>query len=174
LPASPDTLATMKRIKVKTACPPVEDLLPTRPKRILVPLDFSDPSKRALRLAADWAQLFGAHVYLLHVIEVTPFLSGLEEVPLAVSEHDLAQTAKATLAGLASSELPAETKVVVLIRRGKAYDQIVTAARSLKIDLIIIATHGRTGLDKMLLGSTAERVVRYAPCPVLTVRRQQQ
>jgi len=162
----------MKMTKARNADQAADAQLPLRPKRILVPLDFSDPSKRAMRLAGDWAQLFGAQIYLLHVIEAAPFLSGLEDAPLALPRRDLAESANETLAALASVELPEGTKVSVLVRRGKAYDQIVAAAASLKIDLIIIATHGYTGLDKMLLGSTAERVVRYAPCPVLTVRRR--
>jgi universal stress protein A len=85
----------------------------------------------------------------------------------------VAQTAKNSLAALARLQLPKTVKVSVLVYHGKAFNQIVTAARSLQIDLIIIATHGYTGLDKMLLGSTAERVVRHAPCPVLTVRQRQ-
>jgi universal stress protein A len=163
----------MKNSKAKTTSRPAGESLNPRPKRILVPLDFSDPSKRAMRLAGDWAELFGAHVYLLHVVEMVPFMSGLEEVPIALTRRDVAQTAKNSLAALARLQLPKTVKVSVLVYHGKAFNQIVTAARSLQIDLIIIATHGYTGLDKMLLGSTAERVVRHAPCPVLTVRQRQ-
>lgn len=67
-------------------------------------------------------------------------------------------------------ELAGSVPVSVEVRRGAAHDQIVAAARDLKSDIIIIATHGRTGFNHVLLGSTAERVVRHAPCPVVTLR----
>lgn len=142
------------------------------PKRILVPLDFSEPSKRAACFAREWAALFGAQLYLLHVIEPPPFLSGLEDNPLALSNRDLAQAAKTALEQIAQEEFPAKTPVSILVRRGKAYAEIVAAARSLAIDLIIIPTHGYRGLERAMLGGTAERVVRLAPCPVLTMRRR--
>jgi nucleotide-binding universal stress UspA family protein len=140
------------------------------PKRILVPLDFSEPSKRAACFAREWAGLFGAHIYLLHVIEPATFLSGWEDSPLAMPKRDLAQAAKKALERIARGELPDKLPVSVLVRNGKAYDQIVKTAKSLKIDLIIIPTHGYRGLERAMLGSTTERVVRLAPCPVLTVR----
>lgn len=143
-----------------------------KPKRILVPLDFFEPSKRAACFAHEWARLFGAHIYLLHVIEPVMFLSGLEQIPLAMSSREVAQAAKNALEQIARDEFSDKTAVSVLVRKGKAYDQIVKTARSLKIDLIIIPTHGYRGLERAVLGSTAERVVRLAPCPVLTMRRR--
>lgn len=142
------------------------------PKRILVPLDFFEPSKRAACFAREWAKLFSAHIYLLHVIEPVTFLSGMEDLPLAMPRRDVAQIAKNALEKIARGALPDKTSVSVLVRKGKAYDQIVKTAMSLKIDLIIIPTHGYRGWERAMLGSTAERVVRLAPCPVLTIRRR--
>ncbi len=150
-----------------------ETLLPLQFKRILVPLDFSAPSLRTLRLAGDWAARFGAKVCLLHVVESlnTIGLFGAEPIAALPPPVDYREQARAELERLAWAEFPDSTAVSVHLRDGSAYDQIASAARELEADLIIIATHGRTGLTHALLGSTAERVVRHAPCPVLTLRR---
>lgn len=79
---------------------------------------------------------------------------------------------KASLEELARTEFPEPIRVTVNVRKGTAFDQIAAAARDVSADVIIIATHGRTGLRHMLLGSTTERVVRHAPCPVLVLRRR--
>jgi nucleotide-binding universal stress UspA family protein len=162
----------MKKRQITTPRKAADTWADPHPKRILVPLDFSEPSKRAACFARAWAKLFGAHIYLLHVVEPVTFMSGLETSPLAMSNRDVAQTAKNVLETFARSELPEKAHVSVLVRKGKAYDEIVKAARSLDIDLIIIPTHGYRGLARAMLGSTAERVVRLAPCPVLTLRRR--
>ena len=143
-----------------------------RPKRILVPLDFSDPSKRAVRFANDWAELFGAHLYLLYVVEPTPFMSSFPDLPIVLSGQEVAQKAKSALERIAANEFAQADRVSVLVRKGKPYEQIIAAAEKLDIDLIIIPTHGYHGLERAILGSTAERVVRFAPCPVLAVRRR--
>lgn len=141
--------------------------------RILVPLDFSNPSRRALQFAREWAGRFGSEICLLHVIEpvtsVTAF--GAEPVVPLVSPVDLRAPVQEELAKLAEDEFPSSMKVSAHVREGAPYDQIAAAARDLGADLIIISTHGRTGISHALLGSTAERVVRHAPCPVLTLRR---
>jgi nucleotide-binding universal stress UspA family protein len=141
-------------------------------KRILVPVDFSPPSLRAVRFAREWAVRFRAEVCLLHVIEptttVAPF--GVEPVLLPTPPPNFRSKVKTELEKLARKEFSRSTKVSARLREGVAYDEIVTAARKLKSDIIIIATHGYTGLMRALMGSTAERVVRHAPCPVLVVR----
>lgn len=162
----------MKKKHTTTSDKTADTWADPNPKRILVPLDFSEPSKRAACFAREWAKRFGAHIYLLHVVEPVTFLAGLEDLPIALSQRDVAQTAKIALERIAQSELPDITPVSVLVRKGRAYDQIVKTARSFKIDLIIIPTHGYRGLEWAMMGSTAERVVRFAPCPVLTVRRR--
>ncbi len=140
---------------------------------ILVPLDFSRPSQRAMRFAGEWAMRFGAEVCLLHVVEPTVAVTEFGSVPGSTDQRALVAQAKTALEELARKEFPPAVRVRVEVRTGVPYDQIAIAARKLKSDVIIIATHGRTGLSRVLMGSTAERVVRHAPCPVLTVRRRQ-
>lgn len=141
-------------------------------KRILVPVDFSRPSRRAVRFAREWAARFGSEIFLLHVIEPWGAVSAFGAGPVAppLPPLDFHAQARAELEKLAREEFSDSAKVSVHLRDGAAYDEIATAARDLGADLIIIATHGRTGLAHILMGSTAERVVRHAPCPVLTLR----
>jgi nucleotide-binding universal stress UspA family protein len=142
-------------------------------KRILVPLDFSSPSRRALRFAREWATRFGSEVCVLLVIEPMNAygVPGIEPVTVPLPPSDLHERARVELERLVHQEFPDSVKVSVYLRDGVAHDEIVTAAHELGADLIIIATHGRSGLSRALLGSTAERVVRHATCPVLTLRR---
>ncbi|MGB8168544.1 MAG: universal stress protein [Chthoniobacteraceae bacterium] len=142
-------------------------------KRILVPVDFSAPSRRALRFAREWAARFGSEVCLLHVLEPMNSFAAFGDMPIAppVLPFDFHEQARTELEKIVQQEFPEGTKVSVHLRDGAAYDQIAAAARELKADLIIIATHGHTGLSHVLMGSTAERVVRHATCPVLTLRR---
>jgi universal stress protein A len=141
-------------------------------KRILVPVDFSSESLSAVRFARDWAARFRAAVCLLHVTEpVIPAPSfGAQPIAVPLPPRGLRARLKAELEKIAKKELPRTIKTTVEIREGIPYDAIVTAAKKLKADLIIISSHGRTGLVRFFMGSTAERVVRHAPCPVLTLR----
>ncbi len=140
-------------------------------QRILVPIDFSKTSLQALRQAASFGERFSATVILLHVVEKAPFMSDMANVPLAMSDKALAERAAVELDLLAKRELAPETPFETKVKSGKSYKEINDAAKSLKADLIIISTHGHTGLKHTLMGSTAERVVRHAPCPVLVVRK---
>lgn len=141
-------------------------------KRILVPLDFSKTSIEALRQAETFGEKFGANLVLLHVVEKAPFMSGLETVPLAMSDKEVAEKASVELTLLARRELKEQTTWDVKVRIGKAYHEITEAAKELGADLLVLSTHGYTGLKHTLLGSTTERVVRHAPCPVLVVRQK--
>ena len=140
---------------------------------ILVPVDFSAPSRQALRFAREWGARFGSQIVLLHVVEPANALAafGLEPVASLVVPVDFRDQAQAELRRLMAEEFSPSEKVSMQLREGAPYDQIAQAAREVAADVIIIATHGRTGLSRALLGSTAERVVRHAPCPVLTLRR---
>ena len=152
---------------------PMDDpLIHVWPKRILVPLDFSPPSKRAMRFARNWADFFSARVYLLHVVEPTTMAGEFRMAPLGTVQSDITGRARAALGELAGEEFPASIPVRVIVRKGTPYDQIASIARAIRADLIIIATHGHTGLKHVVLGSTAERVARHAPCPVLILRRR--
>lgn len=141
-------------------------------KRILVPLDFSKPSLGALRFAREWAVRFGAEICLLHVVEPPNRFVAFESDPFTppIPAKTLHKQVRAELEKVAHLELPNSLKFSVLLRDGVTYDQIAAVARELKVDLIIVATRGTTGLSRALMGSTAERVVRHAPCPVLTLR----
>ena len=165
--------AEEKRTPVQAAADSEDPIVHADLKRILVPLDFSRPSRRTLRFARDWASRFGSEVCLLHVVEAIAPIGAFGAEPLAPlpPPEDFHKLARTELEALAAAEFPESVKVSVHLRDGVPYDEIVTAARELTADLIIIATHGHTGLARALLGSTAERVVRHAMCPVLTLKR---
>lgn len=137
--------------------------------KILVPIDFSRPSGFALLAAAGFARQYGGRITLVTVIEPDPFCR-FETHALAVSRKTLEGRLRSELSDFGHKLAGKGQVETVLVRHGKPFDEIVKAARALKTDLIIIATHGHTGLKHVLLGSTAERVIRYAPCAVLTVR----
>jgi len=142
-------------------------------KVIVVPIDFSAESKKALNYAAKLAAGFGAVLRVIHVVETAPFLNDLPNVVLTRSENEMAKEALVKLQAIAQDEIDELISVQPEVRIGKPYREIVGAARVLGADLIVIATHGYTGLKHAVLGSTAERVVQHAPCPVLVVRESQ-
>ncbi len=139
---------------------------------ILAPTDFSEFSKKAIDYAFGLAQQFGAKLSLLHVIEMPAFpVEGfVPPGPGATLLEDLERQARLDLAGLLPEAKAAKVEVVRLVVMGKPYREIVETAAAENVDLIVMATHGRTGLSHLLIGSVAERVVRTAPCPVLTLR----
>jgi universal stress protein A len=145
-----------------------------KPRKILVPIDFSGRSKEALPYAALYAEQFRASICLVHVVEPAPFMSDLQDVPIALSDKQVAQKARTDLEALAVEELAPAIPVEQVVRTGKPYYEIIEAAKELKADLIILSTHGYTGLKHTLLGSTAERVVRHAHCPTLVVRKSEE
>jgi len=142
-------------------------------KKVLVPIDFSEPSLKALKYAEAFAGQFGASICLVHVVEPASFLNDVRNVPLAVSDREVANTLHHKLVMLARKEIDPLTPVHPLVCIGKPFDEIVKTAKTFNADLIIIATHGRTGFKRAILGSTAERVVQHAPCPVLVVRQKE-
>ncbi len=141
-------------------------------KKILVPIDFSDFSKNALRYAIQFAENFQAKVYIVYVIEpmVYPSDFSLGQVAIPNVEYDMQDRAKSELESLIKNEIPSSLQSEIIIRAGKPFVEIIDAAAENDIDLIIIATHGLTGVEHLLFGSTAEKVVRKAPCPVLSIR----
>jgi nucleotide-binding universal stress UspA family protein len=135
-------------------------------KRILVPVDFSEPSLRALRYAAGLAEQFGASILPLYVAEHVLYFDEAVTFP----GRNVLEEMQRKLSELARSEINELLPVYPQVLTGKPWSGIVEAAREHGIDMIVMGTQGRTGLEHMLLGSTAERVVRHAPCPVLVVR----
>ena len=144
-----------------------------RLRSILVPLDFSPPSKKALDYAVKFARQFGAKLTLVHVVEPVPMPDFDASFPLAMENDQLTAAAKNELeSAVKSARIPGGTVEKILVRFGRSFHEITDVSRTRKVDLIIISTHGYTGLKHALLGSTTERVVRHAPCPVLVVRQR--
>jgi len=150
---------------------------PFRLKNILVPIDFSDFSRKALKYALPFAEKYGAKLTLLHVVEprVYPenYFDVLVPAEMEQVNMQLAATSRKRLAELRRQEVDPKITSDILVRMGKPYAEIIRAVKECDIDLIIIATHGYSGLKHVFMGSTAERVVRHAPCPVLTVRQRE-
>ncbi|MCX6149862.1 MAG: universal stress protein [Ignavibacteriales bacterium] len=140
-------------------------------KNILVPIDFSDYSKRALQYAFNLANLFGSKIFLIYVIEpvIYPADFSMGQVALPAIDIEMNSRAKEELENLAKKEISG-LEVTTIIKTGKPFVEIIETASENDIDLIIIASHGHTGVEHILFGSTAEKVVRKAPCPVLTLR----
>jgi len=141
-------------------------------KRILVPIDGSPASQRGLSEALMLAKQNKAHLRLLHVVGVfiaTPALAaGAENIPLALHEAG-ARILKKAEGMVRRHRVEVDTAMVDVVR-GRAADAIVAHARKWRAGLIVIGTHGRRGLDRLALGSDAEKVVRTSPVPVLVVR----
>ncbi|HVI81832.1 MAG TPA: universal stress protein [Chthoniobacterales bacterium] len=144
-------------------------------KRILVPVDFSPLSKKALLYAARLAQQFNAQVDLFHVLEpeIPPAFEGFMIAPPTVSNGATASCAGRMKTLVNSVRNAGVARVGSSVRSGLAAFEIVEAAKELDVDLIVLATHGYTGWKHFAIGSTAERVVRAAPCPVLVVREKE-
>ena len=144
---------------------------PFQLKKILVPVDFSKVSKAALAYAAFLAGQFGTEFILLHVTEKSPIDYLLGPGLMNHLVVPMMKQAEADLARLAGSLSKAHgAHLTAIVRTGKPFEEICRAARTLGADLIVLTTHGHTGLKHVMLGSTAERVVRHADCPVLVVR----
>lgn len=145
--------------------------------RILVPTDFSECGNYALSHAASLARTFKSSIVCLNVIEpIVPTVgySGMTEpLPIADIADQLEDSAERELPKLAECDECVGLDVEELVVHGEAASEIVRVARERDVDLIVISSHGRTGLGRILFGSTAEAVVRHATCPVLVVKPPQ-
>jgi nucleotide-binding universal stress UspA family protein len=143
-------------------------------KSILVPIDFSDCARKALQYAIPLAKQHQAAITLLYVVP-TPNYAATESgaIDYASLQASMRTTGDKQLAALAVEEVRDEVPTVPLVRSGSPAVEIIEAAKSLPADLIVISTHGRTGLKHVFLGSVTEYVVRHAPCPVLVVRERE-
>lgn len=139
-------------------------------ERVLVPIDFSPCSLEALRNAAKLAERFRADLILVHAVEPLHPGSLLETRGFRRLHTQWKQRARRELAKLAQQQVGRQTRVRPLVRQGSPADVITALARKTNAHLVVISTHGRTGLKHVLMGSVAEKVVRHAPCPVLVVR----
>ncbi len=144
-------------------------------KNILLPTDFTEGARAALPYAVDLAKAYGAKLYIVHVIYDVSAATGLHvpHVSLDAMYEEMQKGAEKEIGKFGAEELSGlrDTETRILI--GVPYEEILNFAQENGIDLIIMGTHGRSGLDRVIFGSTAEKVVRNASCPVLTVRSQQ-
>jgi len=138
-------------------------------EKILVPTDFSDHAGQAIKYACELARRFESELHLFHVVQpLTTNVSyggPIPEVLLHPEEPAIAELEEFKAPGLEGLE-----RVRRIVRTGPPFLEIVRYAKEMDIDLIVMGTHGRTGLVHALIGSVAEKVVRKSPCPVLTVR----
>lgn len=157
-----------RRVRARTEHPAL------RLKKILVPVDFSPASKKAFKYALRFAEEFAAELTLLYVLGpvLTPGPAGIER-ELAVSKADVSDAEKNLRALTASARNGRAGHPQRTMRTGVPAHEIVEVAKEADIDLIVLATHGHTGWKHFCIGSTAERVVRAAPCPVLVVREKE-
>lgn len=145
-------------------------------RNLLIPIDFSEHSKKTIDYATQLADLAGASMKILHVLK-------LPEYPAAFYqglyiEHDQIKTYLETGKAEAAAQLSLITEPILakglrietVLRVGNPSEEIVNVAKELAVDLVVIGSHGYGGLGRFLLGSTAERVVQYAHCPVLVVK----
>ncbi|HEY3027095.1 MAG TPA: universal stress protein [Pyrinomonadaceae bacterium] len=151
---------------------------PVKVRSILLPTDFSDCANFALPYAAGIARATGASLLCVHVVEtVVPAVgySGMSEpLPIADISEQLEESAEREMPRVAACEECAGLNVEEMIVHGDAATEIVRVARERSVDLIVVSSHGRTGLGRILFGSTAEAVVRHATCPVLVVKPPQE
>jgi nucleotide-binding universal stress UspA family protein len=141
-------------------------------KRILVPVDFSERSRRAVQYALPLGEQFGAEVTLLHVVQACLPVPEMSAMDATLLQRQMREAGAQQLEALRKG-VDTKAELRTLLKVGDPYLETIHAAKELGTDLIILSTHGRTGLAHVLLGSTAERVVRHAGCPVLVVREQE-
>lgn len=135
---------------------------------ILVPIDLSEESYRALEFAVPLAQRFGATVHVVHVYEGARELSSIATAPVLWPDAEIARRLSEQIQRRFGIRPRTED---CHIRLGKPFQEITASAKELKADLIVVSSHGHSGFKHLAVGSTAEKTVRFAPCPVLVVRK---
>jgi nucleotide-binding universal stress UspA family protein len=144
---------------------------PIRMKRILVPMDFSDTSEKAFSYAAEIARAFGAEIVLLHVVDtrVVDNVFHIHSMPPEDARAQMRKSAEEAVARIVGLEESAGLTISAIYAEGIPPVEVKQAAEEVNADLIAMGTHGTTGIAHLLYGSTADGVLRGAPCPVLTV-----
>jgi universal stress protein A len=142
----------------------------------LVPIDFSEHSKKTIEYATQLAILTGASLRLLHVFQIPDYPAAfyhglyLEHEAVKIHVETAKREATAQLSLIADQMHAKGLEAEAILRPGNPYEEIVNVAKEVGVDLIVIGSHGFAGLGRLLLGSTADRVLQYAPCPVLVVK----
>lgn len=145
-------------------------------KTVLVPTDFSETSEVALRYGKAFARAFGAALHVVHVVQepfAQPWAVEAYGFSLAALQEEWQRDAATRLEGLLDPEERRALNAVLATLLGHPYVEILRYAKEREVDLIVLGTHGRGPLGHLVMGSVAERIVRKAPCPVLTVRHPQ-
>jgi universal stress protein A len=172
-PPTPSLAQSAESQEVSETVPDENDLAYDR---ILVPIDFSAHSKRTVAYAIKTASRHNSTIYLLHVFQIPDYVispyarrrQNSAEVQSQVADAE--QEARESLEAFAAELSKKGIKVQPYLRVGYPFDEIVLMAHHFKVDLIVIGSHGRGAVSRLLVGSTAERVVEHAPCAVLVVR----
>jgi nucleotide-binding universal stress UspA family protein len=144
-------------------------------KKILCPTDFSEPSLLAINAATELAEISGAEIILVHAVPPPSPLPASAQLGTMVAFDTAAYLqgmltyGRESMKRLIEEKIPDKVRVRSLVLAGSPSDEITRAAENEHVDLVVIATHGLTGWKRFIFGSVAERVVRLAPCPVLTI-----
>ncbi len=140
-------------------------------KNILCPIDYSIFSERALTYAIEFAKKYQTKLYLIHVLDIRIYdINDPELYSVNIVEKETIDKLRERLLRCVNEETKGRISVEAIIVQGVPFSEIIKASKEYKIDLIVLGTHGRTGLSHAIMGSVAEKVVRKAPCPVLTIR----
>lgn len=140
-------------------------------KKILCPIDHSDCSKEALKYAVSFAMKDEAKLYLLHIIDIRSFNDSLVATSQQIPDEKTLEQLRTKLLDCIPEEIRDDMEVEASVIPGIPFAEIISTAKEKEIDMIVIGSHGRTGISHMMLGSVSEKVIRKAPCPVLTVRQ---
>jgi universal stress protein A len=145
-----------------------------QPRKILWPTDFSELSLKGGQCARALCAHFAAELHVIHVIApvITPDFSVLLplNVPVATPDPSMMENCRASLTQLVTDHFGGDPQVITAALFGNPWSSICEYARQQQVDLIVVTTHGRTGLEHVVIGSTAERIVQHAPCAVLTIK----
>lgn len=151
-------------------------------KKILCPTDFSEPSYEALKVANELALYFSSELFVLHVVQPIPTVNVpppsastavTPKFDISLYRQELIKLSERSLKEIADQRLSKELNFNLIVKEGEAADQIIDVVGKQCIDLIVIATQGRTGWRRFIFGSVAEKVIRLAPCPVFTIKAPQ-
>ena len=140
-------------------------------KNILCPIDYSVYSEMALKYAIEFAEKYQAKLYLVHVLDIRVYdINDPDLYNVNIVDEETINKLRERLLKCVNEDTKSKISVEAIIIQGVPFAEIISTAKERKIDLIVLGTHGRTGLSHALMGSVAEKVVRKAPCPVLTIR----
>lgn len=145
-------------------------------KTIIVPIDFSETSDMLMEYAVTFVKSFGAKLYIIHVVDDFNKYSYISIPHISMDKimEEVYKTADMELKRYCSEKLDGRAEYELILSKGEAYKEILKFSGEKGVDLILIGTHGMSGLERVLFGSTAERVIRGAKCPIMMVNIYQQ